>query len=56
MQLHTDAQVEHREFRGHVEHIVSYQATHFHSLKALTAFMVQTMITLQQADDTDESR
>jgi hypothetical protein len=53
VQLHADAQVEQGEFRGRVEHIVSYKAKHFHSLKELTAFIVQTIATLPQEDDDD---
>lgn len=53
VQLHTDAQVEQGDFRGRVEHIVSYKARHFHSLEELTAFIVQTIATLQQEDDSD---
>ena len=52
VQLHAEAKVEHGEFRGRVEHIVSMQATHFHSLEELVAFMVQVVTTLQE-DDTD---
>lgn len=46
MQLHTDAQVEHRHFKGRVEHLVSHQATHFESLEELVAFIVR-MVTEQ---------
>ena len=53
VQLHADAKVEQGEFRGRVEHIVSMRARHFHSLEELTAFIVQTVTTLQQEDDTD---
>ena len=52
VQLHADAKVEQQEFRGRVEHIVSYKATHFHSLEELTAFMVQVVTALLE-DDTD---
>ena len=50
VQLHADAQVEQKEFRGRVEHVVSYKATHFHSVEELTAFMVQVVTTLQEDD------
>ena len=53
VQLHTDAKVEQGEFRGRVEHVVSYKARHFHSLEELTAFIVQTITTLPQEDDND---
>ena len=52
VQLHADAQMEHGEFTGRVEHVVSMQATHFHSLEELGAFMVQ-VVTALQADDSD---
>ena len=52
VQLHTDAQVEQGEFRGRVEHVVSYKSRHFHSLEELTAFMVQVVTTLPE-DDSD---
>jgi len=52
VQLHADAQVEHGEFKGRVEHVVSYKSTHFHSLKELTVFMVQVVTTLPE-DDSD---
>ncbi len=53
MQLHADAKVEQGEFRGRVEHVVSYKARHFHSLDDLVAFIVQTITTLPQEDDND---
>lgn len=53
VQLHADSQVEKGQFRGRVEHVVSYKARHFHSLKELTAFIVQTITTLQPKDDTN---
>jgi hypothetical protein len=48
VQLHAEAQVEHGEFRGRVEHIVSMRATHFHSLEELGTFMVQMVTTLPE--------
>jgi len=53
VQLHADARVEQGEFRGRVEHVVSYKARHFHSLEELTAFIVQTITTLEEEDDND---
>jgi hypothetical protein len=52
VQLHADAQVEHGEFTGRVEHLVSMRATHFHSLEELGVFMVQVVTTLPE-DDSD---
>jgi hypothetical protein len=51
VQLHADAQVEQGEFRGRVEHIVSMQATHFHSLEELAAFMAKVVMIPPPADD-----
>jgi hypothetical protein len=53
VQLHAEAKVEEGEFRGRVEHIVSYQATHFDSLEELAAFL--TKITLSLAVDEEET-
>jgi len=52
VQLHADAQVGQKEFKGRVEHLVSYKSTHFHSLEELGAFMVQMVTTLKE-DDAD---
>jgi len=43
VQLHAEAQVEHGEFQGRVEHIVSGQSAHFSSMKALKAFMQRVL-------------
>ena len=47
VQLHADAQVERHHFKGRVEHVVSYQATHFDSLEELLTFIVR-VVTEQQ--------
>jgi hypothetical protein len=39
VQLHTDAEIERGQVYGRVEHIVSYQATHFTSLEELLTFI-----------------
>jgi hypothetical protein len=52
VQLHAEAQVEQGEFRGRVEHVVSFQATRFHSLEELAAFMMQ-VVTTQPTDDAE---
>jgi hypothetical protein len=39
VQLHAESQIEKGQFKGRVEHIVSRQAAHFSSMKALKAFM-----------------
>lgn len=43
VQLHADTQAEPPRFKGRVEHIVSYQATHFESLEELVAFMLRVL-------------
>jgi len=50
VQLHAEAHVEHGEFRGRVEHLVSMQAKRFHSLEELAAFIVQVVTTLPAED------
>ena len=47
VQIHADAQVEHGRFKGRVEHILSYRATHFESLEELAAFIAR-VVTAQQ--------
>ena len=47
VQIHRDARVKKDEFKGRVEHIVSYQATHFESPEELVAFIVR-VVTAQQ--------
>ena len=48
VQLHADAQMEHGEFTGRVEHVVSMRATHFHSLEELGVFILQIVTTLPE--------
>ena len=43
VQFHAEAQPEQGQFRGRVEHLVSYQAAHFASVEELTAFMVRVL-------------
>jgi hypothetical protein len=50
VQLHAEAKVDHGEFRGRVEHVVSLRATHFHSLEELAAFIMQVVTTLPEDD------
>ena len=45
VQFHADARVEDGYFKGRVEHIVSYQSTHFESLEEPVAFMVRVVTT-----------
>ena len=47
VQIHRDTRVENGEFKGRVEHVVSYQETHFESLEELAAFIVR-VVTAQQ--------
>ena len=43
VQVHADAKVEQGQWRGRIEHIVSYQAAHFQSIEELLAFMVKVL-------------
>jgi hypothetical protein len=43
VQIHADAKVEQGQWQGRVEHLVSYQATHFQSIEELLAFMVKVL-------------
>jgi hypothetical protein len=43
VQVHADAKVEQGQWQGRVEHVVSFQATHFQSLEELLAFMVKVL-------------
>jgi hypothetical protein len=47
VQIHTDAHIEHGQWKGRVEHLVSGESEHFESLEELTAFLVQ-IVTQQQ--------
>jgi len=53
VQLHADARVDQRDFRGRVEHIVSMQATHFQSLEELSTFIVQIVTTLPEENESE---
>jgi hypothetical protein len=43
VQFHAEADIAKGPFKGRVEHIVSYQATHFDSLEALVTFMARVL-------------
>jgi hypothetical protein len=43
VQLQADANVEQGHWQGRGEHLVSYQATHFHSLAELLTFMAEVL-------------
>jgi hypothetical protein len=49
VQLRWDADVEHGDFRGRVEHFTSMQATHFVSVEELMAFIARVVVA-QSAD------
>jgi hypothetical protein len=49
VQLHADALTEEGGFKGRVEHVVSYQATHFSSVEELVAFITRIVLEQQQA-------
>jgi hypothetical protein len=41
VQPHADADLEQGQWQGRVEHLVTYQVTHFQSLEELQAFLVR---------------
>jgi len=43
VQVHADAKVEQGQWQGRVEHLVSFQATHFQSLEELLTFIVKVL-------------
>jgi hypothetical protein len=47
VQLRWDADVEHRDFQGRLEHLASLRATHFHSIEELIMFISQIVSSLQ---------
>lgn len=53
VQFHAEADLATGLFTGRVEHIVSYQATHFDSLEALVTFM-DRVLTAHAAEEEDE--
>ena len=48
VQIYRDARVKNGEFKGRVEHIVSYRATHFESPEELVAFIVRVVAAQQK--------
>jgi hypothetical protein len=50
VQLRWDADVEHGDVRGRVEHLNSMQATHFESTEELMAFIAR-VVAAQPRDD-----
>jgi hypothetical protein len=51
VQLRGDAAVEQADFRGRVEHLMSFQATHFESVEELTAFIARVVAALPADDE-----
>lgn len=45
--LRVESDVAHGRLAGRVEHVVSGQATHFHSLEELLAFMARVLTTVR---------
>jgi hypothetical protein len=54
VQFHAEANIAKGLFTGRVEHIVSYQATHFDSLEALVTF-IERVLAAHEAEEEDES-
>ena len=51
VQLHATAAVAQGQLAGRVEHVLSGQATHFHTLEELLAFMAQVLAALDTAPE-----
>ena len=51
IQVYAEAKVEHGEFSGRVEHIMSMQAAHFYSREELIAFLMQTILSLEVEEE-----
>jgi hypothetical protein len=47
VQFHKETALERWHVEGRVEHVVSGQATHFHSLEELFAFMTRVLATVR---------
>ena len=47
VQFWAETEVEQGRFAGRVEHVVSRQATHFHSLEELLAFIARVLTTVR---------
>src|SRR5215510_3808419 len=54
VQLHAEADLTQGHFKGRVEHIVSYQATHFDSLAALASFMARVVADYEAQEEESE--
>jgi hypothetical protein len=55
VQLHVDVEVEHGQFYGRVEHVVSGKATHFDSVEGLMAFIKRVLEEQSSRDDGDDT-
>jgi hypothetical protein len=53
VQLHADAQLEHGDVKGRVEHLTSMEAEHFASAEELLAFMARILTAPPRAEDED---
>lgn len=50
VQVHADAKVEQGQWQGRIEHLVSFQATHFQSLEELLTFIVKVLTEPEQQE------
>ncbi|MGE0821177.1 MAG: hypothetical protein AB7G75_07010 [Candidatus Binatia bacterium] len=55
VQVAAEAAPEQGAISGRVEHVVSMEATHFHSVEELMSFMIRILNTLAVDDDTNDS-
>ena len=44
VQVHAAAELDKGQFTGRIEHIVSGQATHFHSVEEIVSFIMQVLM------------
>lgn len=51
LQLRGDADLEHGDFRGRVEHLTSMQAAHFESVEELMLFILHIMTIQRKRED-----
>ena len=54
VQFHAEADLAKGCFKGRVEHIVSYQATHFDSLAAVASFMARVVADHEAQEEATE--
>jgi hypothetical protein len=54
VQLYAEGEMGQGELSGRVEHVVSMRATHFYSQEELIAFLIQTVLSLEDEEEEEE--